>query len=179
MTSMTMLKTAAVAGALTVASLTGASAATTVTANENYISVGGVVNAPNGSYQYDYVAGEDVTIDEFALSAVGNTESDIESIQASFVPTTGETVVLEAISNGSSSVAFGGGFLSGLSLMAGESFSILFEVISGGMLASNVGVQVAFDTVDVAPVPVPAAGGLLVTALGAAGFAFRRRSKTA
>ena len=170
------MKTAALATAFTIASLSVASAATTIVANGNYIDVGGVVNAPNGTFKYDYVAGGNLMVDEFALSAIANNASDIESIQASFVPTTGESVMLELDRGGNG--AFGGGaLLSGLTLAAGDAFSILFEVV--GSIKNNVGVQVSFSTSDIAPVPVPAAGALLLTALGAAGFVSRRRKKLA
>lgn len=170
------LKTAAVTAALAIASVTAASAATTITTNESYITTGGVVLPTNGSYQYDYQALTDLSIANFALSAVGDSD-DITQLQAGFVPNNGANTVLVAFFAGSN--VPGGGLLSGLTLSAGDTFSILFEVIAGGSLSKAVGVQVSFDTTPPAPVPVPAAGVMLISALGAAGFAVRRKKKNA
>ncbi|MDO5612139.1 MAG: VPLPA-CTERM sorting domain-containing protein [Paracoccus sp. (in: a-proteobacteria)] len=171
-----IFKTAAVAGAVTLASLTAASAATTsIVANDSYLSVGGIVSAPGTSFQYDYTASEDLTVDQIALSAVGGA-SDVGKITATLVGTSESTVIAPY---NSGLVSFGGGFLSGFALKAGESFSILFDVLAGDALTNGVGVQVSFDTMAPAPVPVPAAAGLLVTALGGLGFAARRKRKSA
>ncbi|MDO5631045.1 MAG: VPLPA-CTERM sorting domain-containing protein [Paracoccus sp. (in: a-proteobacteria)] len=155
--------------------MTAASAATTIAADNTYLSVGGIVSAPGTSFQYDYIASEDLTVDQIALSAVGGA-TDVGKITATLVGTS-QSVVMSPYTSGL--VSFGGGFLSGFALKAGESFSILFDVLAGNTLANGVGVQVSFDTMAPAPVPVPAAAGLLATALGALGFAARRKRKSA
>ncbi|PZX13512.1 putative secreted protein [Palleronia aestuarii] len=160
-----------------------ASAVTTVNANDEVLSVGGVVTAGSGtSFQYDYQVSEDLFVREFALSAVGfNNGTDIEKIMASLIPGDGDSVMLDAAENtdtdaGAGRVTFGGAFLSGMSFQSGDTFSILFRVEDGSTTSSNVGVQASFTPVAApTPVPVPAAGGLLLTALLAGGFAARRK----
>lgn len=177
MVAIAIFKKTALAGVFALASLTAASAATTIVADEAYVGNGGKVSNTSSNYQYNYLALQDLAIDGFALGAVGHS-SDISKIKVSFIPDSGESTIL--VPYGSGTNVFGGGFLSGLTMRAGDAFSILFEVLAGGSLTRAVGVQVAFDTTTPppAPIPVPAAGLLLVSALGAAGFTLRRRKKT-
>ncbi|PZX16471.1 putative secreted protein with PEP-CTERM sorting signal [Palleronia aestuarii] len=162
-----------------------ASAATVINPGDEVLSVGGIVTAGNGSsFQYDYQVSDDLFVREFALSAVGfNGGDDIEKIIASLTHGGGSSVTLEAMLNpdtdaGQGRVTFGGQFLNGMSFVSGDTFSILFRVADGKTTTSNVGVQTSFTAVDApAPVPVPAAGALLLTALLSGGVVARRKKK--
>lgn len=170
-----VFKMAAAAAALS-AFGTMASAVTTVNAGDDIIEQG-VVTAPDGSVQFDFVAGEDFTIPGFSLSAVGNSGgADISKIMVSFVPDTGDSTLLTT-SGTIGDAGFGGGTLLGFSVNEGDTWSILFEVADGQSVARNVGVQVSFLPEEIAPIPLPAAGGLLLAAVAAGGVVGRRKKK--
>lgn len=151
-------------------------------ANQDVRSTGGVINAAGGSFKYDYQVSEDLFIRNFSLSVNGsNGGADINKLLGGFGDMSQVVELMAQPTNGGERVTFGGGILSGMAFTSGNTFSILFRVEDGQTLQSNVTPTVAFITespvTDAAPVPVPAAGGLLLTALAAGGFAARRKKK--
>ena len=173
-----VIKMAAVAATLS-AFGTMASAVTTVNAGfPPVLDVGGIVAAPNGSAQFDYVAAEDLMISSFSFSAVGNSGgADIDKIMVSFIPDEKSAPVMLTAVGELGGQTFGGGLANGFSVAEGETWSILFSVEDGQSLASDVGVQLAFSAEELAPIPLPAAGGLLLAALAAGGVVGRRKKK--
>lgn len=151
--------------------------AATVTYNSN-LSVGSIVNEaqvilPGEEVEFRYTALEDLKIVSFALSGTGNSEGgDIEDITFGFTSpgTNPFTTILT-----SGNTAFGGGFLAGLSLMAGDVFSIFF---SDG-ISNPVPITLSFQTDPLPAIPVPASGLFLGSALvGFGAFASRKRKLT-
>ena len=179
-----IIKTAAAAAALS-AFATMASAVTTVVStgerqffpSESLLASERILTAPDGFVQFDFAAGEDLSIAEFDLAAVGNSGgADIDKIIVSFGSSDGESTLLTT-SGMTGSTALGGGTLAGFSVSEGDTWSILFRVADGQSLTRNVGVQVSFSPEAIAPVPLPAAGGLLLAAVAAGGVVGRRKKK--
>lgn len=169
------MKIAAAAAALS-AFATMASAVTTINAGDDIIEQG-IVTAPNGTVQFDFVAGQDLTIPGFSLAAVGNSGgADIDKIMVSFVPENGKSTLLTS-SGKIGDTAWGGGTMLGFSVNEGDSWSILFQVANGQSVKRDVGVELAFLPEAVAPVPLPAAGVLLLAAVAAGGVVGRRKKK--
>lgn len=84
--------TAAAAALSTVGTI--AAAATTVRAGSDVIELG-TVTATGGSARFDFVAGEDLAIPGFSLSALGNSGgADIDKIMVSLVPSNGDSTLL-------------------------------------------------------------------------------------
>lgn len=166
-----VIKMTAAAAAFSMAG-TAAFAVTDVSIGDDVIEQG-IVTAPDGSVQFDFVANEDFTIPGFSLSAVGNSGgTDIGKISVSFVPSNGDDTLLTTTGT-IGDAGFGGGTLDGFNVAAGDTWSILFDVADGEEVARNVGVQLSFS--PVAPIPLPAAGGLLLAALAAGGVVARRK----
>lgn len=171
----TVIKMAAAAAALS-AFGTMASAVTTVSAGDALIEQG-TVTAPNVSVQFDFVAGQDLTIPGFTLGAAGSSGgADINKIMASFVPENGNSTLLTT-SGTIANTGWGGGTLLGFSVNEGDTWSILFQVVDGQSVANDVGVQLAFSPEAIAPIPLPAAGSLLLAAVAAGGVVARRKKK--
>ena len=175
-----VIKMAAVAATLS-AFGTMASAVTTVFPGDS-ADLGdndAVIAAPNGSAQFDFVAGGDLMISGFGFSALGSSGgADIDKIMVSFIPEEKSAPVqLMAFGELGSGQTFGGGLANGFSVAEGETWSILFSVEDGQSLASAVDVQYTFNTAELAPIPLPAAGGLLLAALAAGGVVGRRKKK--
>lgn len=171
-----VIKMAAAAAAIS-AFGTMASAVTTVSAGEDIIEQG-LLTAPDGTVQFDFVASGDFFIPGFGLSAIGNSGgADINKIMVSFIPELAEPVMLSATGEIGNGQTFGGGLSTGFSVEDGDTFSVLFAVADGESVARNVGVQVAILPEAIAPIPVPAAGGLLLAALAAGGVVARRKKK--
>lgn len=55
--------------------------------------------------------------------------------------------------------------------------SFLFEVNDGGSVARKVGIELSFQQEELAPIPLPATGGLLLADLAAGGVVARRKKK--
>lgn len=166
----------AVAAAALSAFGTTASAVTTVSAGADIIEQG-IVTAPDGSVQFDFIAGQDLSISGFSLGAVGDSDgTDINKIMVGLAPSTGESALLTT-SGTIGEASFGGGTLLGFSVSEGDTWSILFQVANGESVARNVGVQLAFSPEAVTPIPLPAAGSLLLGALVAGSVVVRRKKK--
>lgn len=111
-----------------------------------------------------------MNIQSFSLSGTGTSSgNDVADILFGFTsPGTNPFSTIVTILD----TSFGGGFLPGLKLMAGDVFSIFFT----DGIVNPVGITLAFTTEAPAPVPVPASGmflGAVVVAFGA--FAARKR----
>jgi hypothetical protein len=148
--------------------------AATVTYNSN-LSVGSIVNEaqvilPGDELEFRYTALEDLSIVSFALSGTGTSSGgDVEDITFGFTsPGTNSFSSIVTVGN----TASGGGFLGGLSLMAGDVFSIFF---SDG-ISNPVPLTLSFQTDPPSAIPVPASGLFLASALAGFGvFASRKR----
>lgn len=157
---------------------TTASAVTTVSAGDDIIEQG-VISAPDGSAQFDFVAGEDLTIPGFSLAAIGNSGgADINKITVSFMPPNDDSTLLTA-EGAIGNTGWGGGTLLGFSVSEGDTWSILFQVADGESLANNIGAHLAFSPVEITAIPLPAGGSLLLAALAVGGVAAYRKKKKA
>ena len=134
-----------------------------------FVSEATVIN-PGEEIQYTYNVTEDLVIDQFSLSATGNSGgADVADITFGFTSpgTSGYTTIVTV---GTSSAGLG--FLPGLELAAGDTFSIYY----GDGIDHPVSVTLSFLTLAPAPIPVPASGILLGAALlGMGAYATRKR----
>lgn len=181
-----------VAAAAAIPALTaGAASAATIEMGSTDLRAGDAVLvnanlAPGTTDSVIFTAIEALRIDEFSLTGNGFSRgADLMLVSFGYTgAASGGLSVSETfddeddgdaiIPGASQSIAFD--FLDGFSLSPGESFEFFFASGSRDG-ARNVDIDLAFETV--APVPVPAAGGLLIGALGAAGLFARRRRKSA
>ncbi len=124
---------------------------------------------PNTTNEFIFNVTEDLDIDGFALSGTGtNSGVDLSDVRFGFaLPADGKFTVITA-----GTIAAGFGFLEGGSFMAGDTFMIYFT----DGVKNKVGTTLSFDTTSPAAVPLPAAGGLLVLAIGAVAAARRKKS---
>ena len=147
-----------------------------ITANESY-SFAEVLNTGE-QLRFDITAQEDVTVTSFSLSATGY-GTDLADVTFGFdgTPTNNS---FDTIIPGGETISFAGDLIPGGSWQAGESFSVFVEDGIAGGLGDEVGITLSFATAmeDMAPIPVPGAGALLLTAL-AGGAAVARRKKRA
>lgn len=139
------------------------------------LAVGSIINEaqvilPGEELEFQYTALEDLNIVSFSLSGTGNSMGgDVEDITFGFTsPGTNPFTTIMLSGN----TAFGGGFLDGFSLMAGEVFSIFF---SDG-ITNPVPITLSFQADPPLAIPVPASGLFLGSALVGFGlFASRKR----
>ena len=130
------------------------------------------VISPGQEIEFSYNVMEDLNIASFALSASGNSAgADIGEITFGFT-SPGDTHYTTIVSIGSST--FGGGFLPGVQLSAGDTLSIYFT----DGIAHPVSVTLSFLTTAPAPVPLPASGLLLAAAVLGMGAYASRKHKT-
>lgn len=164
-----LFRSVAAAGAITLAA-TGASAITVtedLVANTQYTFAQNL--AVGGEVVFEFTALEALNIPVFALSASGNNGGiDVGDITFGFTRPTTDTFDIVTVFGPSAS---GLDSLPGLSLSASESIEIIFN----DGIAFDASITVSFTTTEIAPVPVPAAGGLLAAALFGAGWVARRR----
>ncbi|WP_116134640.1 hypothetical protein [Tropicimonas sp. IMCC34043] len=128
---------------------------------------------PDASIEYRYTALEDLVISSFALSATGNSSGlDVNEIRFGFSLPGTDKFTTSMVSGASS---FGGAFLPGRSLTAGDVFSVFFD----DGITNPVAVTLSFQPAAApAPIPVPASAVLLgSTILGFGAFASRKRRK--
>ncbi|MEL7086886.1 MAG: VPLPA-CTERM sorting domain-containing protein, partial [Planctomycetota bacterium] len=134
------------------------------------------VLAVGGTVVFDFEVGpQDVKLIEFGLTGTGiSGGSDVAAVTFTITGPDENTSAPQGFTTtfnfGTLSIA--GTDLPDLNLLSGSKLSIKF--LDGTV--APVDVKVAFD---VAPIPLPAAGGMLLTGLAAAGFVARRKKKTA
>ena len=155
--------------------LSAAAGASTVTYNSDLSAGQNVTEAavlmPGDEILFSYNVMDDLNIASFALSASGNSAgADIGNITFGFT-SPGDTHYTTIVSIGSST--FGGGFLPGVQLSAGDTLSIYFT----DGIAHPVSVTLSFLTTAPAPVPLPASGVLLAVALLGMGVYASRKLK--
>ncbi|MEO1364771.1 MAG: VPLPA-CTERM sorting domain-containing protein [Pseudomonadota bacterium] len=132
--------------------------------------------AVGGTVMFDFEVGpQDVKLIEFGLTGTGiSGGSDVAAVTFTITGPDGNPSAPQGFTTtfnfGTLSIA--GTDLPNLNLLSGSKLSIKF--LDGTV--APVDVKVAFD---VAPIPLPAAGGMLLTGLAAAGFVARRKKKTA
>lgn len=147
----------------------GAATVTTadLTAGE-FVSAAGVL-APGDQLEFRYNVLQDLNIASIAVSGTGNS-SGLDLAAARFGYTSPATSMFTDITTDGTST-FGGGFLPGLTLLAGEMFSVFFD----DGIDESIAVTLSFQTAP-APIPVPASGVLLGGVLLAIG-AFAKRGR--
>ncbi len=178
-----ILLTAAVAAS----TVFGAGAVSAATVGpDGFLSVGdqgfgSTILDPNTNDQFKFTASEALRIKDFSVTGNGFNEGD-DLMQLTFgTNRTGTTGVYDQSGTFDMTeikfrgdVANAGDFLDGFTLAANESFYFLFSYGNGSdPLLANV----TFDAIAPAPVPLPAAGGMLLFALGATGYVARRKKK--
>lgn len=174
-----MVTSKAVAAAVVVTTTTSlpVSAATVLTevdiAAGSFVSFAEVL-VPGNDAELRFTALENLDVSDIALSGTGNSGgTDLGNVEFG--------LSLATMSGFSTVTPFGAtaaatGSISGLSLEAGDIFSIFWD--EDGILAP-VSLTASFLTTDpaaTAPVPLPAAGLMLIGALGALGFVRRKRT---
>lgn len=164
----------AFATAVAIPALAGAAPvlfASSVGVNQNY-SFAEVIR-PGDAIEFRFTALDDFKIASFSMSGTGtNAEADVRDIRfgltepaSSFFTTVSSVGVTAA----------GFGFLPGMSYAMGDVFSVFFT----DGITNDVGLTLSFDTMPVAPIPLPAAGLLLGPVLLAGAAAALRRRKSA
>jgi len=124
-----------------------------------------------GLIEFRYNVLEDLNIQSFAVSATGNKSGiDVANIRFGFT-NPGTNMFTTVLMTGTSS--FGGGFLSGLTLTAGDQFSIFFN----DGIRSKVALTLSFLTKMPSQVPLPAPAILLMAALAGLGAFAKRKAK--
>lgn len=131
------------------------------------LSVGGTVT-------FTFTAGSDLRLTNIGLLGVGqNNGIDLENVE--YAVTAGSNPPTTPVGFDEISIFFGpfrtgGANVADINLLSGEVLTILFT----DGIAFPIDLRVGFD---VAPVPLPAAGGMLLSGLIFAGFVARRRKK--
>ncbi len=179
---MAFVKTTSTAAAVALFAMAGAaSAATTtfqvgdntLTANGDDVLTNTALEAGGDSETIDFTASEALTVRDFLLTGNGfNNGQDLMEVIFGVTRADGTRTVSQfnEFRQRSGTNSIGLGDLDGFRLNAGESFSFTYDY-TGERRAD---VDMSFTT---AAVPVPAAGGLLLGALGAGGFIARRKKK--
>ena len=168
------LMPAALSAAL-MAPLAAHAVTTTITADGVFSSTGLLL--PDGSVELEFVADGALDIDEFTLSGLG-AAVDVEDISFSVTANDGSVVasggfdIVPLGEVGGTILGLGTSSLPSLRLFDGYTVTVLF--LDG--ITSSVSVSASLATSEV---PLPAAGGMLLTGLAAAGFVARRKKKTA
>ncbi|MEM1130320.1 MAG: VPLPA-CTERM sorting domain-containing protein [Pseudomonadota bacterium] len=132
-------------------------------ANEEYTGGGSI--SPGGSLEFGFDVPDGIKVSDISFTGVGfNNGTDLNDIM--FGIDTASTGYSTVIPLGTTAVAFG--------TLAGFTASNDFSIVFSDGIVSDATVGFAFTT---STVPLPAAGGLLATALLGAGFVARRRRK--
>lgn len=129
------------------------------------------VMRPGRDIEFRYNVLTDLDIQSFAVSATGNKSGvDVANIRFGFTDP-GTNMFTTILMTGTSS--FGGGFLNGLTLNAGDQFSIFFN----DGIRSKVALTLSFLTKVPSQVPLPAPAILLMAALAGLGALAKRKAK--
>ena len=165
-----MFKTLMMAAAIALTAPLAASAATINIVKNGFYSGGEPTLASGSSVSFGFEALEDLRVLNFVSITGNGTNSGNDLTKVSY----GINGVMETFTyTGTSATAAAAVQLPGFKLLAGDTFTIDFEYAQGG--ARTVDVDYSFVT---APVPVPAAGLMLLSGLGGLAIA-RRRARTA
>ncbi len=176
---MNYFKTAAATAAIAIMPF-AASAATVFTQDADLsadvgYSFSGTTSAGQSGGNFNFTVLEDFSINGFSLTASGTSSgTDIENTTYEITdPLDEESTFGFILTTGTSS--FGAAGVEGVTeFSAGDTFSVLFNTAPDAL--NPISYTVSFLTEAPAPVPVPAAGLLLLTALGGTA-AMRRRKK--
>ena len=151
--------------------------AVTISGGDEFDSGSSLLTA-GGSLTFTFDAADDLS---FPGIVVGGTDSgpdaqdNLSMVTFGFVSPT--TTVFSSFTDESPAGASASGQLPGMNVAAGSGFSVIFEsdAPEDVSVTFNFETEQGFQNV----VPVPAAGILLATALGGAGFVARRKKKSA
>ncbi len=174
------------ASAVALVALAGSASAATTTfgVGDQDLTVGERVlvnttlNAGGDTEEVEFTAQERLRIAGFSLTGNGfNDGEDLMKVVFNWTRMDGSvqtgSFTSDEINQGPGGTSAALDFLDGFDLAAGEMFTLGYGYEGG---AENVDVDASFTT---AAVPVPAAGGLLLGALGVGGFVARRKKKAA
>lgn len=135
-------------------------------------SLSGILNGVPLVFSFEPTA---PTTFNFVVTALGSTPS-LSAITYGFSPDISTSVALDTVAG---TPVFGFGFATVEDYVSAAPFSVYFFANSGA-LTSSITLSYATEGAFVAPVPLPAAGGLLALALaGVGGVAASRRRKAA
>ena len=140
-------------------------------AGEN-VSVAAVLR-PDDNIEFRFKVLEDLVIPSFSVSGTGSAAGlDLGAIRYGFTdPGTNGFTTIEV----SGTSTFAGGFLDGMTLSAGDRFSVFFN----DGIQKKVAITLSFLTQVPSQKPLPAPGILLVAALAAIGAVGKRKQKRA
>lgn len=141
-----------------------------ITAGEIF-SGNGLVTPDDDTVSFVFTALEALTVGTISLTGNGPTPN-VAAISVEIAPSGSASPFTQVFTAATQQIGFS--FPAGFFLALGDQFSINFT----GDVGADVDVDFNFSTV-VAPVPVPAAGGMLLTAVIAGGIAARRKAKKA
>lgn len=178
---------AALAIAAGVSVSAGAASAATAAAATTSIEPGDDIFAlaplnPGSSVEYNFRAEEDLEIATFSVTANGfSGGSDIQNLTFGIRMQDGterSTTFSQINRSDRGSLANADAFFPGITLARNETFTFFFAD-GGNVNAREVIVDLVFEVTDIAPVPLPAAGGMLLTAVLGGGLVARRKKKSA
>lgn len=164
---------AAMVGSVSAATTTFEIGDNELTANGDDVLTNTQLLGGGDSETIEFTALEDLFVLDFLLTGNGfNEGEDLMTVIFGVDRADGtrtEDTFDEYRIRGSNAIAFGD--LEGFRLASGESFSFTYDYAG----EKNADVDMSFTT---SPIPVPAAGGLLLGALGLGGFVARRKKKS-
>lgn len=161
--------------ALAVMAAPSIAAAATIAPGDNFstnfrLTEGGYVS-------YSFVASEAMNVSQIAVAGTGFSDESLNSVTFGIVGSD-VTYDFDLIESGSQPDTFGAiGFINGFTANIGDTFALFFTKESG---VNDASMAVSFQTSALeapAPVPLPAAGGLLALALGGMGVAALRKRR--
>jgi hypothetical protein len=156
-----------------------AQAVTTVSVGDNILEQ--QILQPGTTSVFDFIALERLKVRDFILQATGfNAGQDVQNLIVEVTGALGTSLATLTFGGDGSIVVNGNQGAGTLSLVdqaldANDTFSIS---VTDGVNQENVGLQLVFDA-TAAPIPLPAGGVLLGSALLIGGVAARRRKETA
>jgi hypothetical protein len=159
------------AGAAVALSAGSAAAVTVVDVGDNVLEQ--QLISPGGTVEFNFQATKALRVQDFIIQAIGsNAGADVLNLEVEVFGAGGNSLGVSGFGDNLSvngSQGAGTIFLQNQNLKGGETFSI---TVTDG-IQNNIGLQLVFDAV--APIPLPAGGLLLGSALLAGGLVARRR----